>query len=79
VVGHVDDHHHRHRRAATTYQLQVGSSSSFPTPLIVNQTVTGTQFTVSSLAKGNRFWRVRAVDSAGNPGTWSTVRSLTVK
>jgi hypothetical protein len=64
---------------AASYQLQVDDSSSFPAPLIVSQSVAGTSFTVSSLTKGNRFWRVRAVDAAGNPGTWSTVRSLTVK
>jgi len=64
---------------AATYQLQVDDSSSFPAPLIVDQTVTGNQFTVSSLARGTRFWRVRAVDGAGNPGTWSTVRSLSVR
>jgi hypothetical protein len=65
---------------AASYQLQVDDTSSFAAPLVVNQTVVGaTQFTVNSLAKGNRFWRVRALDSSGNPGVWSTVRSLTVK
>lgn len=39
----------------------------------------GTSTTVSSLARGNRFWRVRAVDAAGNAGAWSASRSLTVK
>jgi hypothetical protein len=61
------------------YQLQVDDTSAFAAPLVVSQSTVGTQLTVSGLAKGNRFWRVRAVDGSGNPGTWSSTRSLTVK
>jgi hypothetical protein len=64
---------------AASYQLQVDDSSSFIAPLVVSQSVTATSFTVSSLAKGNRFWRVRAVSSSGATGAWSSTRSLTVK
>ncbi|HZQ28738.1 MAG TPA: hypothetical protein VFA94_13665, partial [Acidimicrobiales bacterium] len=63
---------------AASYLLQVDDSSAFTVPLVLGQPVTGTQFT-TSFNKANLSWRVRAVDGTGNPGTWSAVRSLTVK
>ena len=64
---------------AQSYQLQVDNSTSFTVPLVLAQTVAGTQFSTSSLAKADLSWRVRAVDAAGNPGAWSSTRSLTAK
>ena len=65
---------------AASYQLQVDDSSSFTVPLKVSQTVVGaTQSTVSGLARAKLSWRVRAVDSAGSPGAWSSTRSMEIK
>jgi hypothetical protein len=65
---------------AASYQLQVDNSSSFTVPLTVSQTVVGaTQYTVTGLARAKLSWRVRAVDSAGTPGAWSSTRSLEIK
>jgi hypothetical protein len=54
---------------AASYQLQIGATT---------QTVTGTQFTTSTLGKTTTTWRVRAMDGAGTPGLWSAARSLRI-
>jgi hypothetical protein len=64
---------------AASYAVQVDDSTAFTAPLTVSQSVTGTQFSTSTLPKATLSWRVRAVDAAGNPGTWSSVRSLQVR
>ena len=62
---------------AATYQLQVDDSSAFSAPRVVEQTVTSSQFTVTSLATQQHWWRVRGVNAAGTAGAWSSVRSFT--
>ncbi len=62
---------------AASYTIQVSTSSSFSST-VVNQTVTATQFATSSLPKATLFWRVRANDAAGNPGTWANALSFRV-
>ena len=62
---------------AASYQIHVDDSSSFSSPRVVDQTVTASQFTVSSLATRQHWWRVRGVNSAGSAGAWSAVRSFT--
>ena len=64
---------------AASYVIQVDNSSSFTAPLTLNRTVTAAQFTTSSLPKAKLSWRVRAIDSAGNPGAWSSTRALEVR
>ena len=54
---------------AVTYTLQVARASDFAS-LVVNQSQTGTSATVT-LADNDYWWRVRAVDAAGNPGAWA--------
>jgi hypothetical protein len=63
--------------AAVSYQIQVDDSSSFSTPRVIDQTVAVSQFTASSLAARQHWWRVRGRNSAGTAGSWSTVRSFT--
>jgi predicted phage tail protein len=63
--------------AAATYQLQIDDSSGFSAPRVVDQTVTSSQFTVSSLATQQHWWRVRGINSTGTAGAWSSVRSFT--
>jgi|GEM_PF-5719695 len=58
-----------------SFELQVDQSSSFATPYDLNKNVTTTSYTVQSaeqLANNKQFyWRVRAIDAAGNAGGWS--------
>ena len=64
---------------AANYTIQVSDQSSFPSPLIVNQTVTTSQFATSTLPIKTMWWRVRANGSSGNPGNWSAARRFEVK
>jgi hypothetical protein len=64
---------------AAGYTIQVSDSSSFPSPLIVGQTVTASQFSTATLPTKTMWWRVRTNNSAGNPGAWSSVRRFEVK
>ncbi|MCX6132225.1 MAG: DUF5050 domain-containing protein [Ignavibacteriales bacterium] len=61
---------------ATSYQLQVSSTSSFST-LVVDQSFLATpSFTVTGLSNGlTYYWRVRAAN-AGGPGPFSSTRSF---
>ena len=63
---------------AASYTIQVSSTSAFSTTA-VDQVVTLSQFATSSLPIADLFWRARANDAGGNPGAWSTVRSIRVK
>jgi hypothetical protein len=64
---------------AASYTIQIDDSNSFPAPLIVGQTVTASQFSTSTLPTTTMWWRVRANNASGNPGTWSAVRRFEVK
>jgi hypothetical protein len=64
---------------AASYTIQVDEISEFGAPLILSANATASQFTTSSLPDGNWFWRVRAVNSAGTPGAWSSVRAIQVE
>ena len=64
---------------AASYTLQVDESSTFAAPLTVSQSVVASQYGTSGLPAATLYWRVRAVDSAGNPGAWSAVRQLRVR
>ncbi|MBY9000332.1 MAG: hypothetical protein KGD64_05425 [Candidatus Heimdallarchaeota archaeon] len=59
------------------YQLQVDNDPDFSS-LIVDQTSTATFYTSVTLADGTYYWRVRAIDQAGNVGTWSGIWHFTV-
>jgi len=63
--------------AATRYRIQIDDSSNFSTPLVVDQTVTASQFTASTLVVRQHWWRVRGINSAGTAGAWSSVRRFT--
>jgi len=62
---------------AASYRIQVSTSSTFSST-VVDQPVTASQFSTSSLPKADLFWRVRANDAGGNPGAWSSVRGFRV-
>ena len=63
---------------AASYTLQISDQTSF-SPLIVNQTVTASQFSTSTLPTKTMWWRVRAVNSSGTAGAWSGARRFEVK
>ena len=62
---------------AASYLIQIDDSNTFSAPRVVEQTLTASQFTATSLAAQQHWWRVRAVDAAGTAGAWSSVRSFT--
>jgi hypothetical protein len=64
---------------AASYTLQVDNKDTFPSPLIVNQTVTTSQFSAGGLPKTTMWWRVRANSADGTAGTWSAARRFELK
>jgi len=62
---------------ATTYHLQVSTSSAFATPILDDSTITATSQQVGSLKNNTTYyWRVNA-KNAGGTSVWSTVWSFT--
>jgi hypothetical protein len=64
---------------ATSYTIQIDDSNTFPSPLIIGQAVTASQFSSNTLPTKTMWWHVRAKDASGNPGSWSAVRRFEVK
>jgi hypothetical protein len=64
---------------AASYTIQIDDSSSFPAPFVVEQTVTASQFSSSTLPTTSMWWRVRANNASGVPGNWSAARRFEVK
>ena len=62
---------------AASYTIQIGNSSAFAAPLVLEQSVTASNFAAGGLGTTTQFWRVRGVNSAGVPGAWSATRSFT--
>lgn len=65
---------------AATYEIQVDDAAAFTAPLSFTRVVSGDALsvTVSTLARGQYFWRVRACPAAGACGAWSAVDSFLV-
>jgi hypothetical protein len=64
---------------AASYTIQIDDHDSFPSPWLVNQTVTSSTFSTSTLPTRTMWFRVRANDASGNPGNWSSIRRFEVK
>jgi hypothetical protein len=64
---------------AASYTIQIDNSNTFSAPLTVNQNVTASQFTTSTLPVTTMWWRARANDASGAPGSWSSARRFEVK
>jgi hypothetical protein len=64
---------------AATYTIQVDDRDSFTAPLILEQNVSASQFSTSTLPTLTMWFRVRANDASGNPGAWSAIRRFEVK
>ena len=63
---------------AESYDLQIATDAGF-TSLVVNQTgLSGTTYDYSGLTNNQLYyWQVRAKNTAGNSGSWSTARTFT--
>lgn len=64
---------------ATSYEIQIDDSKSFSAPLTFRQTVSVSQTTVTGLPAQRLFWRVRAFNSAGVAGPFSSSRRFTAR
>jgi hypothetical protein len=62
---------------ASTYEIQVDDASTFTAPLVRDQTVTASNYPTTDLPTTTLSWRVRGINSAGQAGAWSAVRTLT--
>jgi hypothetical protein len=62
---------------ATNYTIQIDDQETFASP-IVNQTVTTSQFSSSTLPTVRMWWRARANGTAG-PGSWSGARRFEIR
>ena len=60
---------------AYRYELQLDSNPAFPLPIIANRSQT-TYKPPTPLGQAIYYWRVRAVDRAGNASAWSSVWEL---
>ena len=60
------------------YIVEIDTSTSFSTPDKKTYTTTSTSITIDIPKTGTWYWRVRAVDQAGNMGPWSVVASFQV-
>jgi hypothetical protein len=63
---------------AANYTVQIDDQNTFSSP-IVNQNVTASQFSSSTLPTLTMWWRARANNASGNAGTWSAARRFEVK
>jgi hypothetical protein len=63
---------------AANYTVQIDDQNTFSSP-VVNQNVTASQFSSSTLPTLTMWWRARANNASGNAGTWSAGRRFEVK
>jgi hypothetical protein len=62
-----------------TYVLQIADNSEFSSPEVETSAITGGSYTVTEkLDGGTHYWRVKAVDGAGNSSPWSETWSFKV-
>ena len=62
---------------ATSYEIQIDDSSIIAAPFITNQTVNVSQVSIGGLPAQQLWWRVRAQNSAGVFGSFSSTRRFT--
>ncbi len=58
--------------SGVAYELQVDDSQDFSTPEVVRAGLKSSNLGLAELSDGTWYWRVRAVDGAGNAGSWSS-------
>ena len=52
-------------------EVQVSTTANFSNVVAEANTITEEHYTISNLAEGTYFWRVRRIDGAGRTGPWS--------
>lgn len=61
------------------FNLQVDDDSDFSSPKVNKTNLSGTDYTVTTpLEERSYYWKVKAIDGAGNESAWSSVWSFTV-
>ena len=61
------------------YVLQIDTEGTFTSPIVSQAGIMDTFYQIISILSDNEyFWRVYALDAAGNIGSWSSIRSFTV-
>ena len=64
---------------ATAYKLMVADNGEFTSPLIQEDNLTVSEYTISSqLSEGTYYWKVQAVDETGNRSDWSEPWCFTI-
>jgi hypothetical protein len=61
------------------YTLELGMTPDFSVTALRKEGLTETTYTLSeeeSLEKGEYFWRIKAIDGAGNEGEWTTTNAF---
>jgi hypothetical protein len=61
--------------SGVTYSLQISSQSDFATTLLTKEDLTESKYTLpdaEALSRGQYYWKIKAVDGAGNDSGWST-------
>jgi hypothetical protein len=62
-----------------TYRLQVDNNSNFSSPIIDEDNLAASAYTLASaLADGTYYWRVKAVDGASNESGWCSAWSCNI-
>src|ERR1700690_582516 len=61
---------------AASYTIEVSPVKTFDSAGDFSRTVPTTSVTITPLAAGRLWWRVRANDAKGAPGRWSTARPV---
>ncbi|MFN2461790.1 MAG: hypothetical protein ABR591_14090 [Candidatus Velthaea sp.] len=63
---------------AADYTIQISTTDKF-TAFVVNQTVTASAFSASTLPRSTLFWRVNARSGSGVAGPWSATQRFQLK
>jgi len=65
---------------AAAYEIQIANNATFTSPILVDgMPGAGVQtYTAAKLADGLWYWRVRGLNSFGDPGAWATAYTFTV-
>lgn len=66
-------------RSSASYTIQIDNNQTVASPFVLEQTLTVSTFSTSTLPIQTMWFRVRANDAAGNPGNWSSTRRFEVK
>jgi hypothetical protein len=67
--------------SGVAYTLEISQNSDFSTVILRKDNLTQTEYTLSdqeALGRGKYYWRVKAVDGAGNESNWTSGQFLEI-